>query len=103
MATATLRRRLAQMQMDLAALTNKEAPALERLRADPARVLADAGLPPDPWQEEALRSTSRRQLLLCSRQAGKSQTAAGLALRMALLQPASLILLLSPTLRQSGE
>jgi hypothetical protein len=42
-------------------------------------------------------------LLLCSRQSGKSQVAAALALREALLAPPALILLLSPTLRQSGE
>src|SRR5262249_36509381 len=42
-------------------------------------------------------------LLLCSRQCGKSQTAAGLALHTALLRPGSLVLLLSPSLRQSGE
>jgi hypothetical protein len=42
-------------------------------------------------------------LLLCSRQSGKSQTAAALALREALLRPPALVLLLSPTLRQSGE
>jgi hypothetical protein len=42
-------------------------------------------------------------LLLCSRQAGKSQTAAALALREALLRPPALVLLLSPTLRQRGE
>jgi hypothetical protein len=42
-------------------------------------------------------------LLLCSRQAGKSLTAAALALQAALLEPPALVLLLSPTLRQSGE
>jgi hypothetical protein len=42
-------------------------------------------------------------LLLCGRQAGKSLTAAALALRTALLEPPALILLLSPTERQSGE
>jgi hypothetical protein len=42
-------------------------------------------------------------LLLCSRQAGKSQTAAALAIRTALLESPALVLLLSPTLRQSGE
>jgi hypothetical protein len=40
---------------------------------------------------------------LASRQSGKSQVAAVLALRTALLQPGSLTLLLSATLRQSGE
>jgi hypothetical protein len=62
-----------------------------------------AGLTPDPWQAKLLRSQSSRLLVLCSRQAGKSTAAGGLALRTALLQPGSLTLLLSPTLRQSGE
>jgi hypothetical protein len=65
--------------------------------------MAAAGLEPDPWQQELLRSTSDRILLLCSRQAGKSSTAAALALKVALLEAPALILLLSPTLRQSGE
>jgi hypothetical protein len=60
-------------------------------------------LPPDPWQAELLRTAPNRTLLLCSRQSGKSQAAAALALRVALLEPPALVLLLSPTLRQSGE
>jgi hypothetical protein len=58
---------------------------------------------PDAWQQRLLRCRSSRLLLLCSRQAGKSQTAAALALREALLRPPALVLLLSPTQRQSGE
>jgi hypothetical protein len=42
-------------------------------------------------------------LLLASRQAGKSSVAAALALQTALLRPRSPVLLLSPSLRQSGE
>jgi hypothetical protein len=76
---------------------------LDRVRTDPARILVEAGLPPDPWQEDLLRSPSQRMLLLCSRQAGKSQVSAALALHEALLRPRSLVLLLSPTERQSGE
>jgi hypothetical protein len=41
--------------------------------------------------------------LCCSRQSGKTTVAAALVLREALLVPESLVLLLSPTLRQSGE
>jgi hypothetical protein len=41
--------------------------------------------------------------MLCCRQAGKSTASAALALKTALLEPGSLTLLLSPTLRQSGE
>lgn len=78
-------------------------PLLDRLRADPARLLTAAGMDPDPWQTGLLRSPSRASLLLCSRQAGKSTVAAALALRALLLAPPALVLLLSPTLRQSGE
>jgi hypothetical protein len=41
--------------------------------------------------------------VLCSRQAGKSTAAAALALAEALCRPRSLVLLLSPSERQSGE
>src|SRR5262245_11296161 len=76
---------------------------LDLLWANPENLLSAAGMTPDPWQTALLRSGAERLLLLCSRQAGKSQTAAALALQTALLMPASLTLLLSPTLRQSGE
>jgi hypothetical protein len=73
------------------------------LRRDPSLILSLAGMAPDPWQARALRSPSRRVLFLCSRGAGKSQTASALALREALLQPPALVLLLSHGIRQSGE
>jgi hypothetical protein len=60
-------------------------------------------LNPDPWQAEVLRSPSKRILLNCSRQSGKSTITSALALHTAIFQPGSLILCLSPTLRQSGE
>ena len=41
--------------------------------------------------------------MLITRQGGKSLTAAAIAVREALLRPPALVLLLSPTLRQSGE
>jgi len=71
--------------------------------ADPARLLVDAGLDPDPWQARLLRDPWTRALLLIARQTGKSQVAGALALVEALTRPRSLVLLLSPTLRQSGE
>ena len=58
---------------------------------------------PDPWQAKALRWSGKRLLLNCSRQSGKSTTAAVLALHRALFYSGSLILLVSPSLRQSGE
>ena len=61
------------------------------------------GLSLDPWQRGVLSSTGKRDLLNCSRQAGKSTTAAVLGLHSALYRPGSLTLLVSPSLRQSSE
>ncbi len=60
-------------------------------------------LTPDPWQEEVLRSTGQNILLKCSRQTGKSTTTAIVALHEASYWPDSLILLVSPSQRQSRE
>ncbi len=60
-------------------------------------------LEPDPWQAEVLRSDSKRILLNCSRQSGKSTVTSILALHTALYNEGSLVLCLSPTLRQSSE
>ena len=62
-----------------------------------------AGLECDPWQAKLLRSGSSKLLLNCSRQAGKSTVIGLLVLHRALYYPGSLILLLSPGERQSGE
>jgi hypothetical protein len=61
------------------------------------------GIEPDRWQEDLLRSTATRVLLNCARQSGKSTVAGVLAVHAALYEPGSLVLLLSPTLRQSQE
>jgi hypothetical protein len=73
------------------------------LGLDPVRLAERCGLEPDPWQADVLRSASPRMLLNCSRQSGKSTTVALLSLHTALYRPGSLCLVLSPTLRQSGE
>lgn len=61
------------------------------------------GIIPDPWQADVLRSRSDRMLLNCSRQSGKSTIVAALANHVALYEPGSLILLVSPSQRQSQE
>jgi len=89
---------------------------LHRLAAVEARLLAPQRPVPsavalmtqavggiDPWQASVLTSSADRQLLLCCRQSGKSSTCACLALHVAMSQPGSLTLLLSPSLRQSQE
>jgi hypothetical protein len=73
------------------------------IRLDPSLLLDDLGFTPDPWQRDVLRSVADRLLLLCCRQAGKSTTSATLALYTALYEPGALVLLVSPSLRQSGE
>lgn len=70
---------------------------------DPTLLMRLLGIAPDPWQAEVLRSTSQRILLNCCRQSGKSTVSAALAVHTALYQPGALVLLLSPTLRQSQE
>src|SRR5688500_13483424 len=72
-------------------------------KPDAVALMRQTGLDPDPWQEALLRSPASRILLLCSRQSGKSTVTACLALYQALYVPGSLILLLSPSLRQSQE
>lgn len=61
------------------------------------------GLEPDPWQADVLGSDAQRIIELACRQAGKSLVSAVLALHTALYTPRALVLLLSPSLRQSQE
>jgi hypothetical protein len=81
------------------------APLAEDLKTgmDPVRFAERAAIVPDPWQADVLRSNAKRLLLNCSRQSGKSTTTALLALHTATYEPGSLVLLLSPSLRQSAE
>jgi len=69
----------------------------------PVMLAERVGLTPDRWQADLLKSEARQMILLCSRQAGKSTVSSLLALHAALYQPMALILLLSPSLRQSQE
>jgi hypothetical protein len=82
---------------------------MSRLAADLARALDPvllsqaAGISPDPWQADLLRSQDQQTILLCSRQSGKSTTCGTLAYHTASYHPHALILLVSPSLRQSQE
>lgn len=73
------------------------------LALDPVCFAEAAGISPDPWQMQLLRSTAPRVLMNITRQGGKSSMAGTLALHTALYEPGSLTLLVSPTQRQSGE
>jgi hypothetical protein len=98
MTTASTLARISRLEAAVAALAGTAAVPV-------AVVLMELALggPPDPWQAAALASAAPRCLWNCSRQSGKSACAAVLAVHQALVQPGSLILLLSPSLRQSGE
>jgi Terminase large subunit, T4likevirus-type, N-terminal len=61
------------------------------------------GFVPDPWQANFFESERDRIIINASRQSGKSTTTSVVALHTALYQRGSLTLILSPTLRQSGE
>ncbi len=73
-----------------------------RCALDPCLLSERAGLVPDPWQRELLRAPDRQILVNCSRQVGKSETTATLASHTAIYTPGAIVLLLSPSLRQSG-
>jgi hypothetical protein len=97
MSAATLAARLTRLEAQTAALAGTaQVPSATELMA-----LALGGAP-DPWQVQVLQSAASRCLWNCSRQSGKSSCAAVMAVHTALVQPGALILLLSPSLRQSG-
>ena len=71
---------------------------------DPVRFARESlRFEPDPWQKKVLRYTGSRLMMNCSRQSGKSMTAGLKAYHRAKYYSGSLVLLLSPSLRQSGE
>ena len=74
------------------------------LLLDPSRILFGAGLTPNPWQRALLLSPERQVLLNCSRpvrQEHDRQHPAHLH-TAAVFTPGGLVLLLSPSQRQSG-
>lgn len=97
-----LARRLLEQAQSLAVPTLEEPTdiGVQTSRLEFARA---AGVEPDLWQVAVLESAARKHILLCSRQAGKSTVAALLADHEAVSVPGSLVLVLSPSLRQSSE
>jgi Terminase large subunit, T4likevirus-type, N-terminal len=70
---------------------------------DPVILARDCGINPDPVQAKILTSNASRLLLNCSRQWGKSTTAALIALHTALYAAPAMIVLISPSQPQSTE
>lgn len=73
-------------------------------KLDPVAWCREAlGYHPDEWAQKVMMSPARYVIENVSRQAGKSTMSSALAVHRAVFFDRSLILLVSPTLRQSGE
>lgn len=70
---------------------------------DPVVFAARVGFVAEQWQEDLLRSVERRQIVACARQVGKTHTTAIKVVHRAVYSPDSLVLVVSPTQRQSNE
>lgn len=70
---------------------------------DPVALAESLGVAPDASQAEVLRSTADRIAVLAHRQWGKSTVSAAKGLHRALYRPGSLVVLVSPSQRQSSE
>ncbi len=99
MSTASLVRDLRRVRAAAAKHSRRPAP----VPADRVEFAKACGIEPDPWQERVLRSGSRRLLLNCARQTGKTTIVAALALHLALTAPRSFALIFAPSLDQSLE
>ena len=93
-----LARELNQLRQRAERLSSSAAPALS-----PVTLAAHAGFTLDAWQRDVLISDAHQIILLVTRQGGKSTVSSIRALHRALYMPASLVLLLAPSYRQSKE
>jgi hypothetical protein len=97
----TRRRRLDSLRAQVRAISRLR--STEELARDRVAFARALGLDLDPWQSSFVTSGGKRDLLCCSRQAGKSTAAALVALHEALYRPDSVTVLVSPSQRQSSE
>lgn len=67
-----------------------------------AWAIEELGVTPDDWQQRVLRTSSKRVLLNCCRQSGKSTITAIKAFHRARFDPGSTTLIYSKTARQAG-
>ena len=100
-AALAIGKHITYLEQRLAALAANDSKAA--LRNDLVAFSLCIGIDPDPWQAQLLRSTSKRILVNCSRQSGKSTTVSTLALHTVLYQPGTTTVVLAPAQRQSTE
>ncbi len=70
---------------------------------DPVLLARRAGIEPDPWQADILRTEAKQTIMLVTRQGGKSTISSIKALHCAEYSAGALTLLLAPSYRQSKE
>ncbi|WP_158254099.1 terminase large subunit domain-containing protein [Cryobacterium sp. Y50] len=70
---------------------------------DPVAFAGRLAFDAETWQQRLLRSTASRVLVRCARQVGKTQTTSFKAVHVALYRSGSLVLIISPSQRQSDE
>lgn len=100
---ATVKKELDALIRDADPVIPQESARIERYRRDPASIMSDAGFPPDPWQAQFLASNDRFNLMLCSRQVGKSLTVSMLALHALLTGPGKLTIIVAQRQDQAAE
>src|SRR5213593_2022543 len=88
--------------LEIRIVESEEEKKAEKIPDAVAFVLEELQFKPDATQELVLRG-GRRGIVNCTRQWGKSTVTAAKAVHRAWSEPASLVLVLSPSLRQSGE
>ncbi len=74
MSVATLQRKLNRLEALVRTRECRNETLLDQLRGDPSWLMVAAGLAPDPWQEQLLRSDATQMLLLASRQCFDADT-----------------------------
>ena len=92
----------------IAHMLQGDLPGLMRIRQEllkrrPSKIMSYAGFNPDPWQKKLIDIPPKRGLILTSRQVGKSTTVGAITTNVITKEPGALVLLLSPSQRQSGE
>jgi hypothetical protein len=83
--------------------SKKTASARAEILSPSAWVKENLDFEPDPIQMWVLDAASKRGILNCTRQWGKSTTSAAKAIHQAMTEDRSLTIVVSPTARQSGE
>ena len=90
------------MPTDYPIFANVGAPTSLAMALSPSELMVRCGLDtPEPWARDVLESRHPRVLMNCCRGSGKSTAPAVAALHEVLFRPPALVLILSPSERQS--